>query len=224
MVFGGLACELDVDTYSSRERFRNPIGLFLSRYIAIEGGDGSGKSTVATAVARSLESRGHSTIVVREPGGTLLGEEIRNLLLHGPEMAPWAEAMLFAAQRAQLVEEIVAPALGRGVWVISDRTYYSSLAYQGAGRGLGVDRVREVNEIGLGGVIPELVFILDVDVDIALQRQHRPDRIGSEESSFHSDVHAAYRKLAADEPSRVFLIDNSLDLDSVVAQIMEHIS
>ncbi len=138
-------------------------------------------------------------------------------------MAPWAEAMLFGAQRAQLVAEVVAPALEKGAWVISDRTYYSSLAYQGAGRGLGVGRVREVNEIGLGGVVPDLVFILDVEVDIALQRQHRPDRIGSEESSFHGDVHTAYRKLAADEPDRVFLIDNSLDLDSVVAQIMEHI-
>ncbi|HEY5889510.1 MAG TPA: dTMP kinase [Acidimicrobiia bacterium] len=195
----------------------------MSRYIAIEGGDGSGKSTVATAVARTLESRGHTTLVVREPGGTVLGEEIRKLLLHGPDMAPWAEAMLFGAQRAQLVAEVVAPALEKGAWVISDRTYYSSLAYQGAGRGLGLDRVREVNEIGLGGVVPDLVFILDVEVDIALQRQHRPDRIGSEKSSFHGDVHTAYRKLAADEPDRVFLIDNSLDLDSVVAQIMEHI-
>ena len=139
-------------------------------------------------------------------------------------MAPWAEVMLFAAQRAQLVAEVVAPALEKGAWVISDRTYYSSLAYQGASRGLGVDRVREVNEIGLGGVVPDLVFILDVEVDVALQRQHRPDRIGSEGSQFHRDVHTAYRKLAADEPDRVFLIDNSLDLDSVVAQVMEHIS
>lgn len=179
---------------------------------------------MATAVARDLEGRGHNTVVVREPGGTPLGEEIRNLLLYGPEMTPWAEAMLFAAQRAQLVAEVVAPALRAGTWVISDRTYYSSLAYQGASRGLGVERVREVNEIALGGVVPDLVFILDVDVDVALQRQHRPDRIGSEGSSFHSNVHSAYRKLAADEPDRVFLIDNSLELDSVVARIMERIS
>jgi dTMP kinase len=196
----------------------------LSRYIAIEGGDGSGKSTVAMALSERLEKLGHRTVVVREPGGTALGEEIRRLLLHGPDMAPWAEAMLFAAQRAQLAAEVVGPALEADIWVISDRTYYSSLAYQGAGRGLGIERVRSVNEAGLDGFEPDLVFILDVDVAVALERQRRPDRIGSEESPFHREVHMAYRKLADDEPHRVFLIDNSLDLESVVSSIMSHLS
>lgn len=195
----------------------------MSLYLAIEGGDGSGKSTVARAVAERLEERGHRTLIVREPGGTTLGEEVRDLLLHGAEMSPWAEAMLFAAQRAQLVTEVVRPALAADKWVISDRTLYSSIAYQGGGRGLGVDMVRRVNETAVEGVVPDLVFVLDVDVEVALERQHRPDRIGSEASDFHRRVHQTYRDLAAEEPQRVFLIDNSQDLDAVVAGIMDHI-
>jgi dTMP kinase len=192
--------------------------------LAIEGGDGSGKSTVASALSERLASRGHRTLIVREPGGTPLGEAIRALLLDGSDMSAWTEALLFAAQRAQLVSEVVAPALADGTWVISDRTYYSSIAYQGGGRDLGVDLVRQVNEIAVQGVEPDLVFVLDVDVDVALARQHRPDRIGSEASSFHRAVHAAYRSLAADEPDRVFLIDNSVEVGQVVAQMMDHLS
>lgn len=195
----------------------------VSRYIAIEGGDGSGKSTVSAELETRLRRSGEKTLIVREPGSTALGEEIREILLHGTDMTPWAEALLFAAQRAQLASEVVGPALADGIWVISDRTYYSSMAYQGGARSLGIDVVRQVNEAGLGGVTPDLVFILDVDVSEALSRQDRPDRIGSEEADFHESVRIAYRSLAESEPDRVFLIDNSKDLAGVVDQIMEHL-
>lgn len=195
----------------------------MSRYLAIEGGDGSGKSTIAGALARRLEAIGHQTIIVREPGTTRLGEEVRNMLLHGEHMVPWAEAYLFAAQRAQLTQEVVAPALSAGQWVISDRSYFSSVAYQGSGRGLGMESVREVNEAGLEGVEPDRVFVLDVPIDVALSRQHRPDRIGSEESAFHRRVLEAYRHLASSEPNRVFLVDNTLGVEKVVDQIMGYI-
>ncbi len=192
----------------------------MGAYIAIEGGDGSGKSTVATAVSEQLKALGHGTVMVREPGSTALGEEIRKLLLDGEHMTPWAEAFLFAAQRAQLATEVIAPALSAGKWVISDRTYFSSVAYQGAGRGLGTETVRSINETGLEGVEPDHVFVLDIDVDVALGRQGRPDRIGSEEASFHRAVRGAYQQLAETEPRRVKIIDNSMGLEIVVAEIM----
>jgi len=196
----------------------------MGAYIAIEGGDGSGKSTVATAVEERLNALGYETVMVREPGSTALGEEIRKLLLDGDHMAPWAEAFLFAAQRAQLAAEVIAPALAAGKWVISDRTYFSSVAYQGAGRGLGTETVRSINETGLEGVEPDHVFVLDIDVDVALGRQGSPDRIGGEGPSFHRAVRGAYQQLAETEPERVKIIDNSMDLDTVVVEIMAHLS
>lgn len=195
----------------------------MSRYLAIEGGDGSGKSTVADALAAKLGELGHETLIVREPGTTGLGESIRSILLDGDDMSPWAEAFLFAAQRAQLVEEVVAPALAKGTWVISDRSYYSSIAYQGGARGLGMDRIKKINEAGLGETFPDLVVVLDVPVDVALNRQHRPDRIGSEQSEFHRAVLEAYGELAEKEPDRVVLVDNTLGVDRVVEQIMDRI-
>ncbi|CAN5850295.1 dTMP kinase [soil metagenome] len=196
----------------------------MGAYIAIEGGDGSGKSTVATAVEERLRSLGHETVMVREPGSTALGEEIRKLLLDGDHMTPWAEAFLFAAQRAQLAAEVISPALSAGKWVISDRTYFSSVAYQGAGRGLGTETVRSINETGLEGVEPEHVFVLDIDVDVALGRQGRPDRIGGEDAAFHRSVRGAYQQLAEVEPERVKIIDNTMDLGTVVAEIMGHLA
>ncbi|MEX1038677.1 MAG: dTMP kinase [Acidimicrobiia bacterium] len=195
----------------------------MGAYVAIEGGDGTGKSTVATAVAERLNALGHETVVVREPGSTPLGEEIRKLLLDGDDMAPWSEAFLFAAQRAQLATEVISPSLEKGTWVISDRTYFSSVAYQGAGRGLGMDTVRSINEAGLEGVEPDHVFILDIDVDVALGRQGRPDRIGAEEPAFHQAVRGAYQQLAETEPDRVKIIDNTMDLGNVVDEIMGHL-
>lgn len=177
-----------------------------ARYIALEGVEGAGKSTVAEAVAAELRERGRRVVTVREPGGTPLGEEIRRLLLHSGDVAPWAEAALFCAQRAQLVDQVVAPALAEGIWVVSDRSYYSSLAYQGAARGLGMERVRTLNELALGGVLPDLVVVLDLDPAAGLARQADPDRIGGQGVEFQRKVADAYRRLAREEPHRVVIL------------------
>lgn len=190
-------------------------------YLALEGVEGAGKSTVAKAVAARLRADGREVVEVREPGGTVLGEEIRRLLLHADEMAPWAEAMLFAAQRAQLVAEVVGPSLERGAWVVSDRSYYSSLAYQGDARGLGVDAVRMVNEYAVDGVIPDLVAVLDIDPDRGLARQGGVDRIGGLGPEFQRRVAAAYQRLAAVEPARVVIVPVDRGPDALAERIVE---
>lgn len=195
----------------------------MNRYVAIEGVDGAGKSTVAREVAERLRGLGEKVRLVREPGGTPMGEQIRSLLLHDEDMVPWTEALLFAAQRAQLASEVIAPALEEGEWVVSDRSYYSSLAYQGAGRGLGLETVRVVNEAGLGEVVPDVVVVLWIDPEEALARQDVIDRIGGEGERFQVEVADAYRRLAADEPSRVRLVDAGRTLEEVVEEIMEMI-
>lgn len=193
----------------------------MSLYLAIEGVDGAGKTTVCQAVAERLRAGGATVTEVREPGGTSTGEAIRSLLLYGGDMAPWTEALLFAAQRAQLATELVGPALEKGEVVVSDRSYYSSLAYQGGARGLGVDTVRTVNEAGLDGVLPDVVVVLWLDPDHALSRQDGVDRIGGEGDRFQREVADTYRKLAADDSDRVHLVDAARPLDDVVNEIVE---
>jgi dTMP kinase len=192
----------------------------VSKYIALEGVDGSGKSTVARALVERLTSSGDEAILVREPGGTALGEVVRGLLLDSERLDDWAEVFLFAAQRSELAREVVLPALERGTWVVSDRSYYSSIAYQGRGRGLGEDKVRAINEIGLDGVVPHHVFVLDVEPDLALARQEDPDRIGKEGVDFQSAVRASYRSLAATE-DKVVLLDGSLSAEEMASKILE---
>ncbi len=193
---------------------------FVSKYIGLEGSDGSGKSTVAHALSRRLRDAGENVIVIREPGGTPLGEAIRELLLDSERLDVWAEVFLFAAQRAELAREVIAPALEAGTWVISDRTYYSSIAYQGRGRGLGEAEVRAINERGLDGVVPDHVFVLDVDPATALARQDRADRIGKEGVEFQSAVREAYRALASAE-EKVVLLEGSLGVEDMVDRIVE---
>lgn len=195
----------------------------MARYIALEGGDGSGKSTVAKALAARLEAAGHEVVLVREPGGTAVGEAIRKLLLDSEVLDDWAEVFLFAAQRAELAREVIDPALEAGKWVVSDRTYYSSIAYQGRARGLGDDEVRAINERGLEGTVPDHVFVLDVDPGDALSRQDRADRIGREGVEFQSRVLEAYHDLAEADPDRVKLLPGGLSVDEMVDSIMETI-
>ena len=194
---------------------------FVSKYIALEGGDGSGKSTIGAALAALLKAEGHQVVEVREPGGTTLGEVVRGLLLDSDRLDDWAEVFLFAAQRAELTSEVIAPALDDGTWVVSDRTYYSSIAYQGRARGLGEDKVRMVNEMGLGGVVPHHVFVLDVEPKTALARQDRPDRIGKEGVEFQREVREAYLELGRLEPERVTILDGALGVDELVDKIMD---
>lgn len=190
-------------------------------YLAIEGGEGAGKTTVVALLAEALILRGEEVVTVREPGSTDLGNEVRRLLLHWQDMTPWAEALLYAAQRAELVSGTIAPALARGSFVLSDRSLYSSLAYQGVARGLGIEPVRAVNELAVGGLLPELVIVLMVDVATALSRQRRSDRIGGEDDSFHKAVAEGYRSLAAAEPERIRLIDVLGPAPTVVEQVLD---
>jgi dTMP kinase len=186
-------------------------------YVAFEGIEGAGKSTVAQRVGERLEADGRTVVRVREPGGTAVGERIRAILL-GHDLAPdpWTEALLFAAARAQLAAEVIGPALAEGVWVLSDRSVYSSLAYQGAGRGLGVDAVRSVNEPGLLGVWPSIVILLEVDPAEGLRRQDGGDRIGDEGVEFQRRVARGFAATAASEPERFVVLDAAGPLGDVV--------
>ena len=192
------------------------------RYVALEGIEGAGKSTVAAVVARHLEERGCRVLTVREPGGTGAGESIRRILLDpDTDLAPWPEALLFAAARAQLARDVVGPALAAGTWVVSDRTVYSSLAYQGGARGLGIESVRDVNAPGLGEVWPHLVVLLRLDPDTGLARQRVVDRIGGEGRDFQAAVAAAYDELARAEPDRFVTVDAGRPLETVVADVFD---
>ncbi|MGI9608779.1 MAG: dTMP kinase, partial [Acidimicrobiia bacterium] len=196
-------------------------------YIALEGIEGAGKSTVAAQLAEALRSAGHDVRLVREPGGTSPGELIRSVLLDAREenqdLAPWTEALLFAASRAQLVRDVVRPALDKGEIVISDRSVYSSLAYQGGGRGLGVEEVRGVNSPGLEGTWPTLVVLLQIDPSAGLSRQEIPDRIGAEGVEFQAAVAATFAAMAEALPERFLTVDAAADLDDVVGQIVREI-
>lgn len=191
------------------------------KYIAFEGTEGAGKSTVVRMVATHLRDRGIDVVTVREPGGTAVGEAIRAILLDG-HLVPLAraEASLFAAARAQLVAEVVRPALDRGAWVLSDRSAYSSLAYQAGGRGLPLDEVRRLNDIALGGTWPDIAVLLRVDRMRGLGRQAAGDRIGDEDAAFHDAVIAAFDALAALEPERFITVDAGRDLDEVVPDVL----
>ena len=190
-------------------------------YLALEGGEGAGKTTVAALLQALLEERGERVTLVREPGGTELGDAIRLLVLHSVDMTPWAETMLFAAQRAQLVTEVVKPALDRGEIVISDRSLYSSLAYQGGGRGLGYEDVLSVNLLALKGLVPELVVVLGVDPQVGRSRQEVSDRIGGEQDQFQLRVAEAYRQLAAADPGRVAMVPAGDNPESVAKGIVD---
>lgn len=194
------------------------------RYIAFEGIEGAGKSTVARQVADHLRNKGDEVMLVREPGGTQVGERIRQILLgDGEAPSPLAEAALFAASRAQLVHSIVRPALVAGSWVISDRTAYSSLAYQAIGRGLDLDSIRKLNDIAIGGLWPETVVLLRVETGEGLARQAVDDRIGGEAATFHQSVAAGFDALATAEPDRFVVVDAAQPIAAVVAAVIERL-
>jgi len=195
-----------------------------ARYIAFEGIEGAGKSTIAHLVAERLTVGGEKIVVVREPGGTEAGEKIREVLLtmdHDVEAR--TEAVLFAASRAQLIAEVVSPALADGSWVLSDRTAYSSLAYQAGGRGLTLDEVFELNDIALGGVWPDVVVLLRIEPGAGLERQKDGDRIGNEAADFHARVAGAFDDLAAAEPDRFIVVDALLPVDEVVSTVLREL-
>jgi dTMP kinase len=191
-------------------------------FVSFEGVDGSGKSTQARLLADDLRAAGRDVVLTREPGGTALGEAIRELLLGGETMAPWTEAALFAAARAELVAEVIAPALdsGAGAWVVCDRYVDSSLAYQGIARGLGVDEVLELNLAAIGGRMPDRTFVLLLDPAVSARRLGTsPDRIEREGDSFRALVNEAYRELAERFPERLVVLDASRSINEVAAAV-----
>jgi dTMP kinase len=199
----------------------DPSRFSEARYVAFEGVEGAGKSTIADRTAKYLTSMGESVVSVREPGGTEAGEKIRAVLLTmDHDVVARAEAALFAASRAQLIAEKVSPALAAGSWVLSDRTAYSSLAYQAGGRGLPLDEVWTLNDIALGGLWPDVIVLLRLEPDAGLSRQRDGDRIGNESTEFHSKVANAFDDLAAEEPDRFIVVDASFPVDDVVATVI----
>ena len=193
-------------------------------FVTFEGLDGSGKSTQAKLLADALAADGRDVVSTREPGGTELGERIRELLLGDEEVSPWAEASLFAAARAQLVEEVIAPALARGADVVCDRYLDSSLAYQGIARGLGVERVLELNLHAVKGLLPDRTYLLLIDPAESLRRVASPsDRIEREDDDFRARVDRAYRDLAEAFPQRITTIDGSRPPDEIASEVLDEL-
>ena len=189
-------------------------------FITFEGLDGSGKSTQAELLRSRLDADGLEVISTREPGGTELGEKIRDLVLHGGDVTPWAEALLYAAARAQHVDVVIRPALERGASVICDRYLDSSVAYQGVGRELGLDRVLDLNLAAVGGLLPDRTFLLALDVaeiGIRLDREH--DRLERESEAFHARAVAGYRELAARFPERIVVLDAKRPADDLAEEV-----
>jgi dTMP kinase len=200
-------------------------GLFVS----FEGGEGSGKSEQAKRLERELRSRGLSVLLTREPGGTRLGERVREILLHAPDvtLTPEAQALLFSAARAQLVREVILPALRSGKHVICDRFLDSTLAYQGYGHGADLEALRGLTRLAVGDVVPDITFLLDVPADISLARlRDRPsgwDRFESGGPDFHRRVRDGYRALAQAEPRRFVVVAGDRPEELIAREIADRV-
>lgn len=197
------------------------------KFITFEGSEGCGKSTQIARLVDLLESRGIRVVRTREPGGTVVGEKIRHLLQHDPEadtMCDESELLLFAASRAQLVREVIEPALAEGDWVVADRFCDSTTVYQGIGRGLSRKAVEQVNGFAMGSLRPDLTILLDLDAAIGHARAVGPggatgDRIEAMPMEFFERIRSGYLALAAAEPGRIMVIDASRDIASVAETI-----
>jgi dTMP kinase len=197
------------------------------RFISLEGGEGAGKSTQLAALGAALEGRGLSVVLTREPGGSPNAEAIRALLLQGEEARwnPRAEALLFAAARADHIARTIRPAIERGQWVLSDRFVDSSMAYQGEAGGLGMEAVRDLHRFGSLDFLPDRTLVLSLDDGEAAARARvrdgsAGDRIGSRPPSYHAAVDAGFRTIAAKEPGRVKLVDASGSAATVTARLL----
>jgi dTMP kinase len=198
------------------------------RFISLEGGEGAGKSTQVKALAEALKERGLDVVVTREPGGSDGAEAIRQLLLTGTDdrWGPKAEALLFAAARADHVDKLIRPALEAGKWVLSDRFVDSSLAYQGGAGGLGIEAVRAINAFGIGDEFPNRTLVLALTEGGARARARdndESDRIGGRPEGYHQKVDLAFRLIANEEPGRVRIIDASGSPEEVTQRLLQAI-
>jgi len=195
-------------------------------FIAFEGGEGAGKSTQEALLAEWLTTEGRTVLRTREPGGTPAGEAIRAVLL-GNEYSgldPRAEALLFTAARGEHVERVIRPALDSGTVVVCDRYIDSSVAYQGIGRDLGVDYVRDLSLWATRGLVPDLTVVLDIDPQVGLSRVERPDRLESEPIDYHRRVRQAFLNIAREEPQRYLALDASDSKDAIAATIRARVA
>lgn len=189
-------------------------------FIVIEGPDASGKSTQLRLLSQALSARGIPVVTTREPGGTALGQRLREILLDPKsQMRPLTELLLMVADRHEHVEEVIKPALARGQWVLCSRYTLSSLAYQGGGRGLSFELIRNLNKIATGGLEPDYVFLLDLPPQVALERTPLRDRFEGEGLSFFTQVRLAYLELIRTVP-RGYVIDGTLHPTQVTAEIL----
>lgn len=197
-------------------------------FITMEGPDGSGKTTQIDLLKKYLETKGYDIIITREPGGTAISEAIREIILNPEfeEMSYMTELLLYASSRAQLVNQVIKPALEAGKAVICDRFVESSAVYQGIGRGLGVETVYEVNSYALGDVKPKLTIFMDLDAEEGIKRkknQSELDRMEKEDLSFHKRVVEGYRQLAQLYPERIVPINATLSIDEIHSMIVEEV-
>ncbi|MFT0812880.1 dTMP kinase [Synechococcus sp. OH20] len=188
-------------------------------FITLEGGEGAGKTTQQSLLAEQLQQEGYACLCTREPGGTALGKVLRELLLHGDPMTPLAELLLYAADRAEHVSKVIAPALAAGQVVICDRYTDSTLAYQGYGRGLDLGQIRQLNHLATGGLQPHLTLWLDLAPEVGLARSHLGDKLEQEHLKFHRRVYQGFQALAAAEPQRTVRIDAEGSPAEVAARI-----
>ena len=195
-------------------------------FVVFEGVEGSGKSTQSRALNRRLQKAGLPAMLTHEPGGTPTGEQVRRWIKGRRQITPLAEVLLFSAARAALVESVIAPALAAGKSVISDRYIYSTLAYQGHGRGLELDMIRNLNGVATNGLLPDLAVLLDIPAPEGLGRKagKRLDRIESEQTAFHQRVRQGYLDLARREPSRWLVLDATESRASLARSVWCHVS
>lgn len=193
-------------------------------FVAFEGGDGAGKSTQVRLLAAALERAGREVVVTRQPGGTALGSAIRDLVLHGGHVSPRAEALLYAADKAHHVDELIRPALLRGADVLTDRYTDSSVAYQGAGRELGPQEIHDLLDWAVAGLFPDLTIVVDVPAAVGRARRgDTHDRIESEGDDFHERVRRHFLDLAATAPGRYLVVDGTSAPEVMHGQVLERL-
>lgn len=213
-----MADDLHLRPTRARDDARAPAGLFVT----FEGGDGAGKTTQIALAREWLEEAGRRVVTTREPGGTALGVEVRRLILHGEHVAPRAEALLYAADRAHHVETLVRPALERGDIVLQDRYVDSSIAYQGAGRALAAADVEAISRWATDGLVPDLTMLLDIDPAAARARRGgrgEQDRLEREADDFHARVREHFLALAARDAARYVVVDASLPPETIADEV-----